>query len=154
MKIYTQAITGEETLADDVSPYSALVAFYAAFNQRNQQLMQHNWLQSEQASMSNPLGGVKRGWQQISQVYEKIFHGEARVYVEFYDYSIHQGADMFCAVGRERGELHIDQHSLALEIRTSRIYCRNEGRWQQLHHHGSMDRPQLLLEYQNILLGK
>ena len=80
--------------------------------------------------------------------------GPAQVYVEFYNYSIQQTSSMFCAVGSERGELRMHGEILQLAIRTSRIYCRQNGRWQQLHHHGSMDNPQLLVKYQTILLEK
>ena len=52
--------------------------------------------------MDNPLGGIKRGWDEIKAVYELIFSGPAQVSVEFYDYTLHQSQDMFYAVGRER----------------------------------------------------
>ena len=154
MKLHSQLISGAEGAIKEDTPYAALSAFYSAFNGRDSQLMRNNWLQTEEASMSNPLGGIKRGWHEINQVYDRIFHGPAQVYVEFYNYSIQQTSSMFCAVGSERGELHMHGEILQLAIRTSRIYCRQNGRWQQLHHHGSMDNPQLLLKYQTILLEK
>jgi len=61
---------------------------------------------------------------------------------------------MFCAVGRERGRLQLDDKTVELAIRTSRIYCRQQGEWRQLHHHGSMDDALLLANYQAILLNK
>jgi hypothetical protein len=154
MNIITQAITGNEQAADTASPYAALLNFYAAFNHQNIDLMKTNWLQSEEASMSNPLGGVKRGWNNIYEVYQKIFSGPATVYVEFFDYTLHGTDAMFVAVGRERGLLQMDKQKIPLAIRTSRIYRLHENRWQQLHHHGSMDDPRLLSEYQNTVLGK
>ena len=154
MKLISKAITGQQTFIEDGSPYTALVKFYSAFNSRNHEHMRDNWLQTEEASMSNPLGGVKWGWQEISKVYEKIFNGQARVYVEFYDYAIYESGSMFCAVGRERGSLQLAGETIELAIRTSRTYCRQQDGWKQLHHHGSMDDPQLLSSYQTILLGK
>ena len=128
--------------------------FYRAFNKRNFELMQDNWLQSEEASMANPLGGIKRGWDEIKTVYEKIFLGEAKVYVEFYAYSIHAAEGMFVAVGRERGSLSINGETLDLAIRTSRTYRMHNGHWKQLHHHGSMDDAALLAKYQTAVLAK
>lgn len=154
MHITTQAITGSETIAGEDGPYSILVDFYRAFNRQDMERMASNWLHSEAASMSNPLGGIKRGWEAIKQVYEKIFFGEARVYVEFYEYSIHEGDGMFVAVGRERGTLTVNNKTLDLAIRTSRIYCNEQGLWKQLHHHGSMDDADLLASYQSTLNGK
>jgi len=154
MKIIESAISGQETNTEENSPVSALINFYNAFNNQNLELMEYNWLQSEEASMSNPLGGVKRGWHDIRNVYSKIFTGKARVYVEFYDYSIHSADEMFIAVGRERGTLTMNNNTIELAIRTSRTYRQESGRWKQLHHHGSIDNALLLAEYQATVLGK
>jgi len=152
MQITSTPITGQESFENDNTPIATLFAFYRAFNHGDLNLMRHNWLMSEEASMSNPLGGIKRGWKEIESVYEKIFHGPATVYVEFYDYSIHHSDDMFIAVGRESGSLTINDNSIDLAIRTSRIYRRIDATWKQIHHHGSMDNPELLSHYQKTLL--
>lgn len=146
-------ITGMETLSESNPPLQQLIAFYRAFNRRDMSLMQQNWQQSAEASMSNPLGGVKRGWLEIQAVYERIFNGPAEVYVEYYDYSLHQTAEMFTVVGRERGWFKLGDKQLALAIRTSRIYRLVGGQWRQLHHHGSIDVPQTLAEYQDAVLN-
>lgn len=151
-----KAITGLENNKEGLSsPEGALIAFYKAFNARDLPAMTNNWDQAEHASMSNPLGGIKRGWEEISQVYKNIFHGKAKVYVEFYDYTIHQTRDMFVAVGRERGFLQYGDERTELSIRTSRTYTMNKNRhWTQIHHHGSMDNPELLDQYQTLVLKK
>jgi len=154
MNVIQSAITGQEPYVEEVSPHTALLAFYHAFNSQNLALMETNWLQADEASMSNPLGGVKRGWNEIRKVYEKIFMGKARVYVEFYDYSIHAAEGMFVAVGRERGTLTVNQDTIELAIRTSRTYCMYKGQWKQLHHHGSIDNASLLARYQSTVLGE
>ena len=154
MELIEQAITGSETNTDKRTPFAALVDFYHAFNSRNLERMEDNWLQNDEASMSNPLGGIKRGWNEIRQVYEKIFLGQARVYVEFYAYSIHATEEMFVAVGRERGSLTVNDKTIELAIRTSRTYRFDDGQWKQLHHHGSMDDAALLAKYQTTVLGK
>ena len=138
METVQQAITGQEVYTDIGAPYAALVDFYAAFNGGDLQAMRENWLQAEQASMSNPLGGVKRGWREIEAVYDKIFNGPADVYVEYYDYSIHVTDKMFCAVGRERGKFILHGQTIELAIRTSRIYTHDGQGWKQIHHHGSI----------------
>ncbi|MDH5178602.1 MAG: nuclear transport factor 2 family protein [Gammaproteobacteria bacterium] len=129
----------------------ALSRFYHAFNQRDLALMQQNWTQSTEASMSNPLGGVMRGWVGIEQVYRRLFTGTARVYVEYYDFTVHTTANMFIAVGRERGWLQHGDERVELAIRTSRIFRKDNGLWCQLHHHGSMDDPALLAHYQSTV---
>ena len=151
MEIYTTPINGTENLENATPAFAALVNFYKAFNTQNMELMQNNWLQTEEASMSNPLGGVKRGWQEIIKVYEKIFYGKAKVYVEYYDFSIHETEKMFLVVGKERGMLAINGKEISLAIRTTRIYQLYDNRWQQLHHHGSMDDPDLLRQYQTVV---
>ena len=142
-------INGNALITDGNDAIAALNRFYAAFNGADVTAMADNWWHDEQVSMSNPLGGIRRGWPAIQGGYETLFHGAATVYVEFYDFSIHQAADMFCAVGRERGWFRHGGQELALAIRTTRIYrLNNEGEWRQWHHHGSIDSPSLLAEYQ------
>ena len=154
MKPINAPITGSEESDNVLLPYSALVHFYSAFNNQNHQQMENNWLSSEEVSMSNPLGGVKRGWNEIKQVYKNIFDGQAKVYVEFYDYSIHSTDSMFLAVGKERGTLITKNKQIELAIRTTRIYTLYEGAWKQIHHHGSIDNPKLLDLYQTTVLEK
>jgi ketosteroid isomerase-like protein len=147
-------INGSEIAISSTDPENALINFYHAFNNKNIELMKSNWLQTNEASMSNPLGGVKRGWDEIRHVYQKIFKGHADVFVEFYDFTVHETENMFFAVGRERGVLKENGTEIQLAIRTSRIYQKINNQWKHIHHHGSMDNPELLANYQNIILKK
>lgn len=152
MDLITSPITGQESPASSDSPYAALVQFYRAFNTRDIELMANNWLQSRDASLSNPLGGgVRRGWDSIATLYNRLFKGAGRVHVEFFDYSLHQTEEMFMAVGRERGTFASDQTELKLEIRTSRTYLWTNTGWRQLHHHGSIEDAAMLQDYQNAI---
>lgn len=148
-----KAITGNEDQGDLSSSYQALVQFYCAFNSKNMEMMSENWAQSEEIAMDNPLGGIKRGWGEIQRVYEHIFSGSAEVTVEYFDYTIHETAEMFYAVGRERGYFRIGSNEVQLAIRTTRIFQKMEGCWKQVHHHGSIDDPGLLSSYQSAVLG-
>jgi len=51
----SKTITGNEEIQDLSYSIDALCEFYKAFNSANLQLMQSNWLQSRESSMSNPL---------------------------------------------------------------------------------------------------
>jgi ketosteroid isomerase-like protein len=146
-----QPITGREPLGDLTQPIQALAQFYRAFNERDLARMAENWHHSSEASMDNPLVGIKRGWNEIRPVYERIFHSPGKVNVEFYDYTIHPIDDVFYAVGRERGHLQA-KDMLDLAIRTTRIFRRDgSGRWRQVHHHGSIEDPKLLAAYQTAV---
>ncbi|MDO8426365.1 MAG: nuclear transport factor 2 family protein [Deltaproteobacteria bacterium] len=144
-------VTGHEDKNGLTGPLLALTGFYDAFNNRDLKKMSMNWAQTDEIAMDNPVGGIKRGWEDIRAVYERIFNGPARVYVEFHDYTIHEAVDMFYAVGRERGEFRSGETVVKLAIRTSRIYRLTDGRWQQVHHHGSIDNPELLAQYQTAV---
>ena len=148
----SDVINGTENNIEPGTAHAALVDFYRAFNQGELARMAECWQHSASASMSNPLGGVRRGWEEIGGVYEKIFTGSAQVYVEFYDFQIYETGMMFCAVGRERGYLQTAEGKIDLAIRTSRVYLKQQGRWLQLHHHGSIDQPELLARYQKAVL--
>lgn len=143
-------ITGNEFVQDVSSPLQALVNFYAAFNNADLDSMRQNWAQENSVVMANPLGDIKTGWQDIEKVYRRIFANPGQVYVEYYDFRIHHNGDQFFAVGRERGYLKLHQGKyLDLAIRTSRIYQKIDGVWRQYHHHGSIDNPDLLQQYQS-----
>lgn len=152
MRTIQVPVTGNEPVGDLLQPLQALAQFYRAFNRRDLALMQDNWLQTEDAAMDNPLGGIKRGWLEIETIYRAVFEGSARVNVEFHDYTLHTGEGYFYVVGRERGELvAADGTRLELKIRTSRFFIKQNGAWKQAHHHGSIDDPALLQQYQQLV---
>ena len=141
-------ITGEEKRGTLTEPAEALSQFYRAFNTRDLGLMEQNWDNSGEAAMANPLGGIKRGWPEIREVYRRIFEGRAKVRVEFHDFMLTVAGDAFWAVGRERGTSETEAGTMQLAIRTSRLFRRTNGRWRQVHHHGSIEQPEVLDAYQ------
>jgi hypothetical protein len=155
MKPIITSITGRETdlKPEGIEPkiFEALHQFYEAFNGRDFELMEQNWLNSEEIAMDNPLGGIKRGWDELKTIYQRIFSGEAQVYVEYYDYTIVEFDGGFCAIGRERGDVNLNNQKLELAIRTSRVYKEMEGSYRQIHHHGSIEDPKLLEAYQTLV---
>jgi ketosteroid isomerase-like protein len=145
-------INGRNCYMGSKGPVLALIAFYAAFNDRDLVAMERNWWTADEtAVMANPLGGLYRGWPAVREVYARIFTGGATVYVEFYDYTLQEVGDIFYAVGRERGRLDRDGQRLELAIRTSRVFRKQDGRWRQIHHHGSIEDPALLERYQQAV---
>lgn len=150
-----KTINGSENLENVVdSKLRALINFYKAFNQRDLKLMQSVWLNTDEASMNNPVGGIMRGWNNIESVYDKIFNGKAKVYVEFYDFTFHSTDNMFLVTGRERGFFEKGNTKIDLVIRTSRVFIKENGDWKQIQHHGSIDNPDLLKKYQDGILNK
>lgn len=148
-------INGSENLANvEDLKLSALISFYKAFNQRDLELMKNVWLNTEEASMNNPVGGIMRGWKNIESIYDRIFNGKAKVYVEFYDFTIHSTDDMFLVTGKEKGYFQKGNTKIDLAIRTSRVFIKEKGDWKQIQHHGSIDNPDLLKEYQNAIVDK
>lgn len=150
-----EPVTGREQLADDSSPLSALSQFYRALNTRDIALMEQNWDSSDEAAMDNPLGGIRRGWAEIRSVYQRLFDSPNRYSFEFYDYTLQRYGEIFIAIGRERGQLVMeDAAQLKLAIRTTRIFRWTNGRWRQLHHHGSIDDADMLARYQQAVLKR
>ena len=91
------------------------------------------------------------GWNEISQVYKRIFSGTGIANVEFFDYTLHVFDQTFLAVGRERGTYISAGQEIQLKIRTSRWFKLVDGRWRQLHHHGSIEDADLLATYQRAV---
>ncbi len=146
-------ISGVERIDDSASPLAALSGFYRAFNTGDLDGLAQNWLDGDEPSMSNPIGGIRRGWPEIRAGYAKLFGGSARVRVTFHDFTSHGDDNAYLFVGREKGVCESPAGTLALRIRTTRWFVRKDGVWRQLHHHGSIEEPALLADYQRIIFG-
>jgi hypothetical protein len=147
-------ITGAEALAGDGGPLDALIDFYRSFNARDLDGLTANWADGDAPSMDSPFGGMRRGWLAIREGYSKLFNGPATVRVGFHDFTSQGGgSDWSLFVGREKGICETPIESLDLRIRTSRLFIKMKGVWRQLHHHGSIEEPVLLAEYQRAILG-
>ena len=144
-------ITGNEDLGDLSQPQQALAQFYRAFNSRDLKMMDENFAQSDEVAIDNPLGGIRRGTDEPHKMYQGVFKSPADVHVEFWDYTIHRAGDVFWAVGRERGTYRDGSELKTLNIRTTRTFQLIDGRWRQMHHHGSIEDAKLLSDYQNAV---
>jgi hypothetical protein len=58
---------------------------------------------------------------------------------------------VFWAVGRERGTYVDGGVEKNFNIHTTRIFQLVDGRWRQMHHHGSIEDAKLLADYQNAV---
>jgi hypothetical protein len=148
-----QVITGAESPAGDGSAHDALIDFYRAFNARDIVSLACNWAAADMPSMNNPIGGIRRGWQSIHDGYQKLFDGPARVRVEFFDFTSQGVENCYLFVGRERGVCVTPTGRVELRIRTTRWFVRLDGKWRQLHHHGSIEEPAMLADYQRAIFG-
>jgi ketosteroid isomerase-like protein len=146
-----EPITGGEDLGDLSQPKQALIQFYKAFNARDLKMIDENFSSSDDVAIDNPLGGIRRGADQPHKMYQGIFASPADVRVEFWDYTIDRVGDVFWAVGRERGAYRDGDVRKPLAIRTTRIFRLESGRWRQVHHHGSIEDPKLLEDYQRFV---
>jgi hypothetical protein len=132
---------------------SCLETFYYAFNNKDLDTFKRIWLNHELIQLNNPLGGIIRGIEPILELYDNIFNGQARVWVELTDIVYFKSNDMITFAGREIGEFSVQGQTINLEIRTTRFfgYSDNEKQWFQLHHHGSIDNAELLDRYQKAV---
>jgi hypothetical protein len=154
MDISKLVINGKEPAPHSSAPLSALNEFYRAFNGADLAGLEANWAPGDLPSMDNPIGGIRRGWDDIGAGYARLFGGRATIYVEFHDFTS-QGTDDYCLfVGRERGHCDTPETTMELRMRTSRLFVRVDKVWRQLHHHGSIEEPALLANYQRIILGR
>ena len=151
MKPIQEPITGNEELGDLSQPPQALAQFYRAFNTRDLKMMDENFAHSDEVAIDNPFGGIRRGADEPHKMYEGVFKSPADVHVEFCDCTIHRAGDVFWAVGRERGTYLDDEIVKNLSVRTTRIFQLINGRWQQMHHHGSIEDAKLLGDYQSVV---
>lgn len=146
-------ITGAEAPLNDGSALDALIGFYRAFNGHDLDALAANWMMGDAPSMDNPIGGIRRGWPSIRDGYAKLFGGAATVTVAFHDFTSQGGGDWHLFAGREQGTCKTPTVTLDLRIRTTRWFTKAGGVWRQLHHHGSIEEPALLADYQRAIFG-
>lgn len=129
---------------------ACLESFYYGFNNKNLDALKKVWYNDGLIQLNNPVGGIVRGISPIMKVYEKIFNSQASVWVRLTDIVYYATAEMVVFAGTEIGEFTINGETIALKIRTSRVfgYLKDEKSWFQLHHHGSIDHSDLLSTYQ------
>lgn len=147
-------INGSEREAGYGGAIDALIEFYQAFNHANMAALQANWCAGDTPSMDNPIGGIRRGWASIGDGYLKLFGGQASVQVTFHDFTSQGGKDWHLFVGRERGMCKTPKEQLTVAFRTTRWFVRENDAWRQLHHHGSVENPQMLAAYQRLIFGE
>lgn len=134
--------------------HAALESFYYALNQRDLTALRKDWADDPLAQLNNPLGGILRGGEAIAELYRKIFAGKVLVQVTFGDVTEYLGDNHGVFAGRETGTYTADGGDpVALEIRTTRYFRYQDGRWRQYHHHGSIDDPDALRAYQQAVAG-
>ena len=153
MRWHLAEISGTETRADDGSALDALIEFYRAFNNADIGDLEAIWAAGDAPSMDNPIGGIRRGWGEIAQGYSRLFEGGAEVSVTFHDFTAQGGEDWHLFVGRERGVCKTDAETLDVAFRTTRWFVKENGVWRQLHHHGSVEDPKMLSDYQRLIFG-
>lgn len=130
---------------------AALESFYYALNNRDSDSLAKTWSDHSLAQLNNPLGGMLRGGDAISELYQRIFTGPVGVWVRFADIVEYAGEGHVVYAGRETGEYSVDGTAAPLSIRTSRFFHYDDGRWCQYHHHGSIDDPAMLEAYQRAV---
>jgi SnoaL-like domain len=146
----------KQTKMHNIEGARALVeSFYYAFNQRDIGIFAQVWANHELIQLNNPLGGILRGFEPIANLYQSIFTGSASVWVALSDIVEFQTDDMVVFAGRETGEFTKGKTTVSVAIRTSRIvqWFGEDIGWKQTHHHGSIDDPKILAEYQQAVRG-
>lgn len=154
MTTVIEPIVGHELSSDLTKARAALNQFYYAFNNRDMDAMSDNWDHTEQALMHDCIGGSWHGWIEIRAHYQRIFAQAMRTQLVLYDYVLHELADLFYVVGRERAILQRKSLCINITIRTTRMFNEREGRWKQVHYHGSIEVPSQLDVYQHAILGE
>jgi limonene-1,2-epoxide hydrolase len=128
---------------------AALETFYFALNGRDLEALTAVWSQDPLAQLNNPLGGIIRGGSEIAALYARIFASPVHLTVLFDDIVRHAGDAHAIFAGREHA--NVDDGALRLEIRTTRYFAYANGRWAQVHHHGSIDDPGSLVAYRRLV---
>lgn len=152
----TYGRTSQNRLDDVIRPgiegaLALLETFYHAFNHQDLDTFRRVWVADELIRLGNPLGGILEGLEAITGLYHQIFNGPANVWVEFHDIVSYDLGEGVVFSGRERGEFARHGTVVPLDIRTSRVLHYSDGRWGQVHHHGSITDTAVLDTYRRAV---
>lgn len=147
------SVSGDKTIAGALA---CLETFYYAFNHQDIATFRLVWPDHALIQLNNPLGGMIYGTDKIVELYNDLFRSQASVWVDFNNILVFRADNMLTFAGQETGEFTKSGETLMLKIRTTRIFAYSEvsGRWCLVHHHGSIDNPELLRAYQNAVNGE
>jgi ketosteroid isomerase-like protein len=130
---------------------AALETFYYALNNKDLETLVAGWADDPLVQLNNPVGGILRGRAAVRELYERVFAGTLNVQVTFGDAATYWLGESVVFAGREVGTYHHPTlGERPLQIRTTRVF-RYAGTWQQIHHHGSIDDPDMLSTYQQSI---
>ena len=134
---------------------AALETFYFALNNGQLDLITATWAANPLVQLNNPLGGIIRGRSGVTALYERLFRSQVGLTVTLSDIGMYADEHHVVFAGRENGTFvePATGAELEIEIRTTR-YFRNEPdvhRWQQFHHHGSVDDAAVLAAYRGAV---
>lgn len=132
---------------------AALETFYYGFNTPDLSALRHVWAPDEHVLLCNPIGGRTVGIEAITALYSRLLLSSDSVWVELSDIIEYRTAESVQFAGREHGAFSIAGEEVTLVIRTTRAFHYRgaaEG-WRQVHHHGSIDNPELLAAYQRAV---
>jgi uncharacterized protein (TIGR02246 family) len=131
---------------------AALESFYYALNNRDAKALARVWSDKDLVQLNNPLGGILRGRDAIVDFYQRVFDSPAKLEITFGDIVEYLGPNHAVFAGRETGTFTAPDGTRApLSIRTTRYFGHLDGRWGQLHHHGSIDDADALRAYQQAV---
>ena len=143
-------INGKETI--ELPPeYKVLSEYYNALSSANISKMKKNWSKEVTTAFTNPLGGIVRSYKDVINSHDELFNSPIEIDVEYYDIEISNMDNGFLSVGRERGVMIIDGESIDVAFRTSRLFVKEEGKYKQLHHHGSFENLQTQMKIMQTL---
>lgn len=146
----------DTTRRDREGAVAALETFYYALNSADLEALTEVWSDDELAQLDNPVGGIIRSGAAIADLYRRIFASGMDLSVTFTDAATYLTADTAVFAGRERCEYTgAEGARVSVEFRTSRFFtwAPGDGRWRQIHHHGSADDPDALRAYQAAVRG-
>ena len=144
-------INGKENIHNLPEEYKVLHQYYKALNNNSLEKMQENWSTEKTTSFTNPLGGIARGYDEVIASHNLLFNSPLEINVEYYDIEITKLNNGFSSVGRERGTITINEKCIDVGFRTSRLYINENGKYKQLHHHGSFENIETQEKIMSIL---
>jgi ketosteroid isomerase-like protein len=128
-------------MSEETNIRKASEQFYAALNNMlngDAAPLAKIWSHGKNVTTMHPIGGRQTGWDSVRDSFQQVADMSSDGSVTLRDQTIRVVGDMAYEVGIEKGQLTLAGEKAQFEQRVTNIYCRENGEWKLVHHHGDI----------------
>ena len=123
--------------SDVAAVAAANLRFYEAFGSLDINALDEVWEASDRVLCIHPGWRLLRGWEQVRQSWEAIFHNTTLMHFNITEAQVVVVGDCAWVSCLENITSVVDGRASNFSVQATNIFVRERDRWLVMHHHGS-----------------